>query len=363
MTEQRLTLAAGTRLLHIGPYKTGTTALQGAFHQSRERLAAGGAVYAGKGRQARVAAAAVTGARLRKGSVTPTAADWDGLCAEVAAAGERRVMISSEAFCNAEADAARRAVEGLGGERVHVAVTLRPLVKIVPSQWQQEVKDGLCTPYEDWLETVFRGPRKDPVAATFWLRHRHDELVARWARAVGPDRLTVVVVDETDRDMQLRVFEELLGVAAGTLVPEDGVINRSLTLGEVELLRQLNIEVDARGWSGDRYHKVIRNGVMRHLDQTYAPPPDAPRITTPRWATQAAAAVANEIVAGITAAGVRVAGNLHSLTPPPTPPTAPSPTAAAPPTATLPAEAAAAALWGGLRAAARKPKTPAAHHR
>jgi hypothetical protein len=30
----------GTRLVHIGPFKTGTTALQGAFHASRTALAA-----------------------------------------------------------------------------------------------------------------------------------------------------------------------------------------------------------------------------------------------------------------------------------------------------------------------------------
>ncbi|MEJ7756576.1 MAG: hypothetical protein WKF83_09890 [Nocardioidaceae bacterium] len=34
-----LLLPKGTRLLHIGPHKTGTTSLQGAFHNNRDRLA------------------------------------------------------------------------------------------------------------------------------------------------------------------------------------------------------------------------------------------------------------------------------------------------------------------------------------
>ena len=44
-------LEPGTRLLHIGPHKTGTTAVQGALHLARERLAAEGVVYPGRGRQ------------------------------------------------------------------------------------------------------------------------------------------------------------------------------------------------------------------------------------------------------------------------------------------------------------------------
>ena len=41
-------LEPGTRLLHIGPHKTGTTAIQGALHLARGRLAAAGVVYPGR---------------------------------------------------------------------------------------------------------------------------------------------------------------------------------------------------------------------------------------------------------------------------------------------------------------------------
>jgi len=40
-------LEAGTRLLHIGPHKTGTTAVQGAFHVEAAVRAALGAFMAG----------------------------------------------------------------------------------------------------------------------------------------------------------------------------------------------------------------------------------------------------------------------------------------------------------------------------
>ena len=54
-------LEAGTRLVHIGPHKTGTTAIQGALHLARERLAAQGVVYPGRGRQPLWPVLAVTG--------------------------------------------------------------------------------------------------------------------------------------------------------------------------------------------------------------------------------------------------------------------------------------------------------------
>ena len=56
-----LLLKPGARLLHIGPHKTGTTAIQGAFDLARARLAAHGVVYAGAERQPLLAALAVTG--------------------------------------------------------------------------------------------------------------------------------------------------------------------------------------------------------------------------------------------------------------------------------------------------------------
>ena len=65
---------------------------------------------------------------------------------------------------------------------------------------------------------------KQPKTPTpgFWRRHRHDELVTRWATAAGAQNLTVIVVDDSDRLMLPRTFESLLGLPNGFLVLEDG---------------------------------------------------------------------------------------------------------------------------------------------
>ena len=210
----------GSRLLHIGPHKTGTTAVQGALHLARERLAAEGVVYPGRGRQPLWPILAVTGQPALLGGPRPKISHWDNLVRDVRAAGAQRVVLSSEFFAEADDAAARRVVADLGGARVHVVVTLRCLTRILPSQWQQYLQNGFHFGYLEWLDGILSDPPRSPTPG-FWRRHRHDALVARWAAVAGQENLSVVVVDESDRLMLLRVFETMLGLPAGFLVPEE----------------------------------------------------------------------------------------------------------------------------------------------
>lgn len=358
MPTQKLTVPPGGRILHIGPHKTGTTALQGAFHSARERLAQHDVVYPGTVRQPVGAALAKIGMEFPGPSGAPVreyldvflqrdrprAERWEQLCEEVEAAGDKRVVISTEYFSNAGDEAAQAVVEDLGGDRVHVVVTLRPLLKILPSQWQMYMRDGLHHSYEEWLEAMFRqAPYIDPTPS-FWRRHRHDALVRRWAEAAGPENVTVLVQDESDQEMQLRVFEELAGLPAGFLT-YDGQDNRSLTLAELEMLLPINKEAHERGWSPIRYGKIVRAGALRRMRESYSPGRDEPRVATPEWAVTEATALAEEMTAAIASLGVRVIGDLAALAKRPA--LSASPAAASP---TLPAAAAAEAVLGGILA-------------
>lgn len=358
MPTQKLTVPPGGRILHIGPHKTGTTALQGAFHTARDRLAAQGVVYPGRVRQPVGAALAKIGVEFPGPSggpvrehldvflqrERPRAERWEELRAEVAAAQDKRVVISTEYFSNAGDEAARAVVRDLGGDQVHVVVTLRSLLKILPSQWQQYVRNGLHHSYEEWLDRMFRqAPYIDPTPS-FWRRHRHDVLVRRWADAVGPENVTVLVQDERDQEKQLRVFEDLAGLPDGFLA-YDGRDNRSLTLAETELLLRLNQEAQERGWSQSRYGTFVRGGALRRMREHYRPGREEPRVTTPEWAVDEATALAEEMVPAIADLGVRVVGDLATLVKRPGAPAAPAPARSM-----LPAEAAAHAVLGGILA-------------
>ena len=351
MAQDDLTLAAGIRLLHIGPHKTGTTALQGAFHLARGRLAEHGVFYAGADRSPVRATLAVTGRPAMLGEAPPDLGLWDKLVQTVRDAGDQRVFISSEFFDDADDAVARRVVADLGGPRVHVVATLRPLARVMPSQWQQYLQNGLRTPYLEWLDGMLRKPPYDQPTPTFWQRHRHDRLIARWAAAAGAANVTVIVVDGSDRLALLRTFESLLGLPAGFLVPEDEmVVNRSLTLAEAEIVRQLNEEFKRREWPGASYARFMRYGAVRQM-KARRPLPGEPRIAAPAWALERVAEISAEMTANIAALGVRVIGDLSALRSP-APPARPAEAEAGdgPAVPAVPVEAAAQAILGAILA-------------
>lgn len=322
----RFALPERAVLLHIGPHKTGTTAVQGAFDLANERLRAVGIRYAGRDRPPmRAAIHAVTSADPED---RPAAAvtTWDALRAEVARAADDRVVLSNEFLCEADDDAARRIVADLGADRVHIAVTLRPWAEILPSQWQQFVRNGLRMPYDEWLDVTLNNTRPSKTAPVFWRRHDHAALVDRWAGVVGADRVTVVVTEGSDHGVLLGAFESLLGLDDGFLAAKPGVANRSLTLGEVELVRLLNVEFARRRWSGAQHNALIRHGVVQSLRTAHQPGRDGARISTPPWALQRASEAGAFAASRIAKRGVRVIGDLSTLaTVPPNPVSQPDP--------------------------------------
>ena len=255
-----LLLPEGTRLIHIGPPKTGTTYLQGAFHGNREAVSAQGVHYAGRGRQPIEAVQAGLGRPSRRTGKVASRSMWQHLVDEINGAGDQRVLLSSERFSEANPTAIRSIVEDLGPDRVHIAVTLRPLGRILSSHWQQKVQSGLPIPFDEFLEQVLGDPDSDRSKSLFWVGQRHDQLIARWAEVVGPQNVTVIALDERDHDMVLRVFEQLLGLESGTLVADGDRTNRSMTLAEIEIVRAFNEQFFAEGLSRPLHARVMHLG-------------------------------------------------------------------------------------------------------
>jgi hypothetical protein len=316
--EDDIRLPDGTRLLHIGPPKTGTTSLQSALFAARPALLAQGVRHAGRARNSASAAQAVTGrSSMFIGGEVPPISRWERLLHEVVHAPEPRVIISSEFFADAQPDAIRRIVDALDPERIHVAVTVRPLASILTSQWAQYVADGMGAPFDRWLEAMLT-PGNQRFSPSFWVRHRHDELVDRWAAVVGPERVTVVVVD-AERGAVLRAFERLLGLTTGTLIADPDLANRSLTLPETEAVRAFNVQFKRAQLPRPLLSRVMHFGATRAMKRR-APDPAWPAIELPAWALPETARLAREIADGIARSGVRVVGDLESIARVPEPP-------------------------------------------
>ena len=308
-----LLLPENAVLLHIGPSKTGTTAIQQALFAARPKLAELGVLHAGQGAQPSSAVQALRGAKPLVGHAAPRMEHWEELVDQVTAAADRRVIVSSEFFADANAEIARRVVRELGGPRIHVVVTIRPLAKIMPSQWQQYLRNRASFTYDDWLVGMLKMPPYNRPTPTFWERHNHDVLVERWASIVGPANVTVIVPDETDRASLLRTFEELVGLPSGLLVAQPNNENRSLSLGEIELVRQINIEFQRNGWSDELYLRAVRLGFAAKMQTNRTPHADEPRISTPQWALDRAVEIGAAAAEKLSTLGVRIVGDISTL--------------------------------------------------
>lgn len=342
-------LPKGSRLLHIGPAKTGTTSLQSAFHNNRAAAREHGVHYAGSGRQVWYAASAALG--LSHHVRSRRMGEWESLVAEVQGSDADRVVISSEAFAHADELAVAGILEAFGRDRTHVVITMRPLGDMLSSSWWQFVQGGVDRPYDQWLEGVLVDDLDGTeVTPGFWRRSRIDLLAQRWAAEIGPENVTVVSLADRPRDFVIRTFEELVALPPGTLVPAEGESNTTLPYPVLELAREFNEVLKREGEKGKRKVHLTRmaayNMVKRHSDQLT----DRARIETPAWAVERAGQIAGEMNDRIRALGVNVIGDLDALTRPSRP--APESAAAAP--TTIPIADAATVMYYMMLAAERQ---------
>jgi hypothetical protein len=343
------------RLFHIGPPKTATTAVQAAAAARRKSLLEHGVCYPGRARSHRSAVAAFIG---RPMSWVATSADrapapdrryWDELVGEIEADRTRRVLVGHEYAAGADDATARRFVEALG-PRTHVVVTLRSYGAMLPSIWQEHNKAGNHEPFDDWLTRVLARPRTPKMVERVHVRHDQGALVRRWADAVGPANLTVVVVDPADRRGVLGAFEAMLGLPDGLLGAPDGSrSNRSLSVPEAELLRRLNTVLRTHGIGWPDYERLVVEGAAARLLADRSPAEGEARLRLPPEAADRADEEARRHVEEIAASGVRVIGDLALLATPAARRTGPHEDHRA--VEEIPVDAAVAALGGIVSAA------------
>lgn len=313
-----LLLPAATRLIHVGPKKTGTTALQDALHRARADLGEHGVCYPGPGRRARDAVwAVVTHGRAKPRHAGGEADPWGALVRTVEEAGDQRVCLSDEKLADAGPKVAEQIVDELGGDRTHIVIVVRRLDRLLPSQWQQRVQAGETASYDEWLRVVL-GPkpqvkgRERQVWLNFWQQHDLPDLVDRFGRHVGRARLTLVIADESDRDLLPRTFERFLGLPVGTIEMRTKRSNRSLSLNEVELVRHVNLHYGDRELPPDRWRSMVSSGMIAELKGSPRKPDDLP-ITTPDWAADQVAELSAARVKFVESAGWRVVGDASNL--------------------------------------------------
>jgi hypothetical protein len=309
MSERRL-------VIHAGFHKSGTTALQEAFDAQSEELALKGISYPNIGRKAhhRIAWALTQrswGWSKKGGKVTPRR-HWDDLAKSVNKSDEETVLISSEFFSELDGDAIRTIYSEIKNRKVEVIFTVRPLVKLLGSSYQQYLKYGTKADYTTWLHSVLDNPGESKINPTFWMRHFHGKVVARWVDVLGASNVKVIIVDESKPEFLFDAINEYLGLPKGFLKAQETGSNRSLTMEEIALLIEINKRFPKdREW--DEYMVFIRDGYVRRITDHVKPSPDAGRLLTPQWAIDKGNEIGAQNKRELILTGAKIIGDIDSL--------------------------------------------------
>ncbi len=299
-------------LLHIGAPKTATTAIQNASRHQRAALLEAGVCYPGRGLNHARATSALLGESGMKTARAGHESHLEQVLDELAATTAPRRFLSNELMAGAD-DSTVEAIVDAFGPNVHVVITLRGFCEMIPSIWQQYVKERKHIPFDEWLERKFGVDPDDAVTPSFWRRHDVGALVDRWAGATSPDRVTVAMLDPGDSRSVFRVFEGLLALPDGFFHPRasDGFAsNRSLTSAEIELVRAVNAELAGTDTSLEDYRDFMRFGMIGGIQRRRRPPESERRTALPEWAVERAVEAATRGVERVRRSGVHVIGDL-----------------------------------------------------
>lgn len=303
--------------LHVGTMKSGTSYVQRLLWRHREELADRGLLVPGEREYDHLYAALVVrdGAdRLADRLSRRQRGAWESILAETAATNGDAI-ISSEIFCPADPERAREALRRLGeaAEEVHVVLTTRDLARVLPSAWQQRIRQGRGQTWERfWKSVSTEGPD-----GNFHRRYDVPGILERWTPGLPPDRVHVVVHPQQDapRDWVWLRMCEITGTDPTGLATDVEGSNESLGLAEVEVLRTVNsslrkLRPERRAVETARFvrQNLVDEVLVTTGGERFVAPPEARA-----WACEKGRSDADRLAAG----GWHVVGDLADLVPEP----------------------------------------------
>ena len=230
--------------LHVGTPKSGTKYLQSLLDSNREALRDRGVLYPGRRPFDQILASL----DVRHGRHLPDAPEpatgWTTVVEELAAYDGVGVL-SNEWYVAADDEQLQAVVDQLGVDRLHVVVTTRNLVRLVPAAWQESLKIGRGHGIERFV-----GALDTPKDNWSWSRIDPAEIAHRWSTMLPPEQVHVVTMPEEppSRDLLWRRFAETVGFEIDGLDAQPRQANESVSVQAARLLQEfgpaLRTEVD-----------------------------------------------------------------------------------------------------------------------
>lgn len=294
--------------VHIGTMKSATTYVQELCDRNRRVLREAGVLWTSAEANLKAVDQLLGIHRDRPG----LDAAWEELNAAIRGHDDT-ALISNELLAPVHEPKIEHLVEALSPAEVHVVITARDLARVVPSQWQEGVRNGQTVAWGDFVAGIRGDEGADKeIGRTFWRKHGVAGVVARWSTYVALDRITVVTVPPSGSPAALvgERFASVLGVDPATL-EQPRSRNPSLGGHSAELLRRVNERCGSFGLLDYKWafkHALARFTLAERAGQEPALVLNADQQD---WARSRAQAM----IEAIRGSGVPVVGDLDDLLP------------------------------------------------
>lgn len=304
-------MATGKLFIHIGGPKTATTAIQTALAENRDVLRRNGILYPGAEINQQIAMYPLSQIDGFENFASSDSKLWQQLVEEVKNF-EGDVILSGEALFLVPSEIAAEIIGSFNKSDVEILITARTAYEIVISHWQESVKAGDTISLHQFADEVARGPKYATwKSLTFWAIAFCSGPIQSWGSIAGIENVIVQVVDTTNRDETLRVFEQIVGIPRGLLgISLSNPVNRSLTYTETELIRTCN-EILLSGAASNHLYSTVDYELILQilLSKSYA---DDVSTELPKSYYESIAPFVNAEVECILDSGARIVGD-HSL--------------------------------------------------
>ena len=289
--------------LHPGPLKTGTTYLQSLLYANRASFLGQGITIVGdQASHYRVANELMKRKSLRNRQVPRGA--WKRTRAAVLRS-PGNVVMSCERYSLFKVEHAQRMLEDLADREVHVVLTLRDLVAVLPARWQEGIKNGGTATWAQFQDRLVDEPGQ---VRRFT---RALSTLEVWASALPAERIHVVTVPPSSapRTLLFERFCEALGADPARLdTLEAARANPSMDLVTTEVLRRVNAQGRVK-LSGPAQQSEIKSFLARELTAK-----NRYRAELSSAVLEVAKRETQDLVRRIETGGFPVVGDLNDLT-------------------------------------------------
>ena len=315
-----MTLQPRPVFLHIGAMKTGTTFLQQLLTANRDNLPGAGYLFPGgsSSRQLRAVQEALGRTRGDPRIRAETRGAWSALSQEMHAHPDLASIVSVESLSFATSAQAQRIVGLLEPMDVHVVLTVRDTLAVIPSYWQTMVHDGSTVSWADYVHGIRKlsglqgrlGQLSPNQAVRAFSRaQRIPRMLDAWRSAVPADRLHVVTVPPLGSDFGLLWdrFAAAVGVDPARCPDPPVRTNPSLGHASTEFLRRVNQKLG-------RLHPTDHTPTLKgYLALQVLSGRDESRARLDLPTAEFATAWNRQVRAAVTASGAALIGDLEDL--------------------------------------------------